>query len=116
MGGGGDSGVNFGHLKSEVFRNGGGRAFWSEIPERGFLENLDKNLLFSQKPACASQIVSHILRMWRLIMDQYLYKKHFMVIATSLEFLNIYTVQILKVRVVTTLTDLSTDRMSGAQQ
>ena len=49
-------------------------------------------------------------------MDQYLYKKHFMVVATSLEFLNIYTVQILKVRVVTTLTDLSTDRMSGAQQ
>ena len=46
---------------------GGGGAFWSEIPERGFLENLDKNLLFSQKPACASQIVSHILRMWRLI-------------------------------------------------
>ena len=59
-GGGGYSRVNFGHLKSEVFRNGGG-AFWSEIPERGFLENLDKNLLFSQKPACASQIVSHIL-------------------------------------------------------
>ena len=66
--GGGYSGVNFGHLKSEVFQNGGGvgGAFWSEIPERGFLENLDKNLLFSQKPACASQIVSHILRMWRL--------------------------------------------------
>ena len=42
---------------------GGGGAFWSEIPERGFLENL----LFSQKPACASQIVSHILRMWRLM-------------------------------------------------
>ena len=63
---GGYFGVNFGHLKSEVFRNEGG-AFWSEIPERGFLENLDKNLLFSQKPVCASQIVSHILRMWRLI-------------------------------------------------
>ena len=86
MGGGGYSAVNFGHLKSELFRNGGGvfwsklwssevwsfpklgggGAFWSEIPERGFLENLDKNLLFSQEPACASQIVSHILRMWRL--------------------------------------------------
>ena len=73
---GGYSGVNFGHLKSEVFQNGGGvfqsklwwgGTFWSEIPERGFLENLGKNLLFSQKPACASQIVSHILRMWRLI-------------------------------------------------
>ena len=48
----------------------GGGAFWSEIPERGFLENLDKNVLFEecvQKPACASQIVSHILHMWRLI-------------------------------------------------
>ena len=68
-GGAGYSRVNFGHLKSEVFQNGGGggEAFWSEIPERGFLENLDKNLLFSQKPACASQIVSHILRVWRLI-------------------------------------------------
>ena len=41
-------GVNFGHPKSEVFHWGGagGGAFWSEIPERGFLENLDKNLLF----------------------------------------------------------------------
>ena len=67
---GGYSRVNFGHLKSEVFQNGGGGAFWSEIPERGFLENLDKNLLFSQKPACASQIVSHILRMWRLITQE----------------------------------------------
>ena len=60
------SGVNFGHLKSELFQNGGGGAFWSVIPERGFLENLDKNLLFSQKPACASQIVSHTLCVWRL--------------------------------------------------
>ena len=66
-GGGGYFRVNFGHLKYEVFQNWGGGAFWSEIPEKGFLENLDKNLLFSQKPACASQMVSHILRMWRLI-------------------------------------------------
>ena len=59
-GGGGYFQVNFGHLKSEVFQFGGG----------GFLENLDKNLLFEecvQKPACASQIVSHVLRMWRLM-------------------------------------------------
>ena len=82
---GGYSGVNFGHLKSQVFHFGGyfgvnfshlkseafhwEGAFWSEIPERGFLENLDKNLLCEecvQKPACASQIVSHILLMWRL--------------------------------------------------
>ena len=76
--GGGHSGVNFGHLKSEVFhfRRGAFRSkLWSSQiwsfpflggglsgfrPERGFLENLNKNLLFSQKPACASQIVSHI--------------------------------------------------------
>ena len=54
-GGGGYFGVNFGHPKSEVFQNGGGGVFWSSIPERGKLENLDQNLLFSQKPACASQ-------------------------------------------------------------
>ena len=53
---GGYSGVNFGHPKSEVFQNGGGGGgFRSSIPERGKLENLDQNLLFSQKPACASQ-------------------------------------------------------------
>ena len=37
--------------------------------QKGALKNLDKNLLFEvsvQKPACASQRVSHILRMWRL--------------------------------------------------
>ena len=72
---GGYSVVNFGHLKSEVFHWGGGDgALWSEIPERGFLENLDKNLLFEltvQKPACASQIVSHTLCVWRLIRDMH---------------------------------------------
>ena len=52
----------------------GGGALWSEIPQRGSLENLDTNLLFEvtvQKIACASQIVSHILRMWRLIKSTY---------------------------------------------
>ena len=51
-----------------------GRLGWGlgevEMPERGSLENLDTNLLFEvgvQKPACASQIVSHILRMWRIM-------------------------------------------------
>ena len=46
------------------FSEMGGGAFWSEIPERGFLENLDKNLLFEecvQECACASQIVSHVI-------------------------------------------------------
>ena len=54
-----------------IFRRGrGSLTLRSEIPERGSLENLDTNLLFEvsvQKPASASQIVSHILRMWRLI-------------------------------------------------
>ena len=69
-------GVNFGHLKYEVFLNeggvfrsklwssqiwsfsemGGGGAFWSEIPERGFLENLDKNLLFEE---CVQECALH---------------------------------------------------------
>ena len=53
-GGGGYSGVNFGDPKSEVFQNGGGGVFWSSIPESSILENLDQNLLFRQKPACAS--------------------------------------------------------------
>ena len=50
-GGGGNSDPNFGQLKSEVFILWGGEVLWSEIPERGALENLDKNLLFTQKPA-----------------------------------------------------------------
>ena len=52
------------NLTFAIFRGagwgGGGGALWSETPERGSLENLDTNLLFIQKPACAS------LRMWRL--------------------------------------------------
>ena len=62
---GGYSGVNFGHPKSEVFRNAGG-AFWSSIPERGFLENLDQNLLLEPETCLSITVVSHILRMWRL--------------------------------------------------
>ena len=76
---------NFGQLKSEFsdnfhFQAGGGGgggefggnlggtyyvcgAFWCEILERDSMENLDTNLLFEQKPACASQIVSYILRL-----------------------------------------------------
>ena len=60
--GGGYFGVNFGHLKSEVFHGGGG-ALWSEIPERGFLENLDKNLLFevncTETYLCITDSLSH---------------------------------------------------------
>ena len=75
IGGGGYSEVKTENTQSAKkclnfnFRGGGG-ALLSEIPERGSLENLDTNLLFEisvQKPACASQIVPHILRMWRLI-------------------------------------------------
>ena len=58
----GYSGVNFGNLKSEVFHWGGG-ALWSEIPERGFLENLGKNLLFevncTETCLCITDSLSH---------------------------------------------------------
>ena len=64
---GGYSGVNFGHPKSEVFQNGGGGLSGLKFQKGAFWKNLGKNLLFSQKPACAWQIVSHILRMRRLI-------------------------------------------------
>ena len=62
-GGGGYFEVNFGHLKSKVFRKGGGGAFWSEIPKSPFLENLDKNLLFevncTQTCLCITDSLSH---------------------------------------------------------
>ena len=65
---GGYSGVNFGHLKSEVFHWGGlsglkfqKGAFWRIWAKIYCLRST------VHKPACASQIVSHILRMWRLI-------------------------------------------------
>ena len=81
-------GANFGHLKSEVFQNGGGGYFgvnwlsqiWS-FPKWGggdfLVWNSRKGLSgkFGQKftvwgmctgMCYASQIVSHILRMWRL--------------------------------------------------
>ena len=63
VGGGWYFGVNFGHLKSEVFHLGGRGAFWSEIPERGFLENLAKNLLFevngTETCLCITDSLSH---------------------------------------------------------
>ena len=67
--GGGYSGVNFGHPKSEVFWNGGGGggAFWSSIPERGFLENLDHEFTVQPETCLCITVVCHILRMWRLI-------------------------------------------------
>ena len=41
----------------------GGGALWSEIPERGFLENLDKNLLFevncTETCLCITDSLSH---------------------------------------------------------
>ena len=46
------------------FSGGEGAGLCSE--SGGTLGILNQNLLFSQKPACASQIVSHILRMWSL--------------------------------------------------
>ena len=63
------SGVNFGHLKSEVFHWGGG-LFGLKFQKGAFWRIWTQFLLFEEcvhKPACASQIVSHILRMWRLM-------------------------------------------------
>ena len=65
--GGGDFGVNFGHLISEVSEMGGEgegvQAFWSEIPKSPFLKNLDKNLLFevncTQTCLCITDSLSH---------------------------------------------------------
>ena len=85
-GGGGDFGVNFGHLKSEVFHGGwyfgvnfghlksevfhwGGRLSGLKFQKAPFWRIWTKIYCLRstvQKPACASQIVSHI-RMWRLI-------------------------------------------------
>ena len=52
IGGGGGwlSVLKFGQLKSEVFLFlGGGRALWSEFPERGSLEYLNQNFTHSSK-------------------------------------------------------------------
>ena len=47
----------------KFFIGGGGGAVWSEIPERGFLENLDKNLLFevncTETCLCITDSLSH---------------------------------------------------------
>ena len=85
--GGGYSRVNFGHLKSEVFHWGGvfrsklcSSQIWSfslggglsglKFQKGAFWRIWTKIYCLRstvQKPASASQIVSHILRMWRLI-------------------------------------------------
>ena len=54
------------------FKLGEGGYSGTKFQNRGVLENLVKNLLCVQKPACASQIVSHILRLWRLIKTNYI--------------------------------------------
>ena len=77
MEGGGDFRVNFGHLKSEVFHWGWGWgvALRSKIPERGFLENLDKHLLFevncTETCLCITDSLSHTtLKVKRYIVRQ----------------------------------------------
>ena len=66
---GGNSRVNFGHLKSEVFHWGRGGLSGLKFQKGTFWRIWTQILLFEEcvhKPACTSQIVSHILRMWRL--------------------------------------------------
>ena len=55
--GGGYSGVNFGHPKSEVFRNGGG----------GLSGKFGPKFIVQPETSLCITVVSHILRMWRLI-------------------------------------------------
>ena len=72
--GGGYFGVNFGHLKSEVFHFGGRGLSGLKFQKRAFWRIWTKTLLFEEcvhKPACASQIVSYILCMWRLIIRSF---------------------------------------------
>ena len=85
MGGGGYSRVNFGHLKSELFRNGGrysgvnfghlnlnfsemgvggGLVVWNS--RKGLSGKFGQKFTVQPETCCASQIVSHILRMWKL--------------------------------------------------
>ena len=61
MGGGGYSGVNFGHLKSEVFRRGGGGLSGLKFQKGDFWK-------IWTKIYCSARnlLVHHILRMWRL--------------------------------------------------
>ena len=70
--GGGYSGVNFGHLKSEVFilGEGGGGLSGLKFQKGAFSRIWTKIYCLRstvQKSACASQIVSH---MWRLIKNE----------------------------------------------
>ena len=49
---------------SQIWSFSWGGALWSEIPERGFLENLDKNLLFevncTENCLCITDSLSHV--------------------------------------------------------
>ena len=62
LGGGRYFEVNF-VISNQKFSMGGGWAFWSEIPERSFLENLDKNLLSevncTETCLCITDSLSH---------------------------------------------------------
>ena len=61
-GGGGYSRVNFGHPKSEVFQNGGG-VFRSKLWSGKF----GPKFTVQPETCLCITVVSHILRMWRLI-------------------------------------------------
>ena len=67
MGGRGYSGVNFGHPKSEVFRNGGGGGILVFNSRKGYSGKFGPKFTVQPETCLCITVVSHILRMWRLI-------------------------------------------------
>ena len=64
---GGYSGVNFGHPKSEVFQNGGWGGFLVFNSRKGFSGKFGPKFTVQPETCLCITVVSHILRMWRLI-------------------------------------------------
>ena len=70
---GGYSGVNFGHPKSEVFWNGGGGAFLVFNSRKGLSGKFGPKFTVQPETCLCITVVSHILRMWRLIKCRNIY-------------------------------------------
>ena len=65
--GGGYSGVNFGHPKSEVFPNGGEGGILVFNSRKGYSGKFGPKFTVQPETCLCITVVSHILRMWRLI-------------------------------------------------
>ena len=64
---GGYSGVNFGDSKSEVFQNGEGGGFLGFNSRKGLSGKFGPKFTVQPETCLCITVVSHILRMWRLI-------------------------------------------------